>query len=160
MVYDPVSGEESPYSDYLAARRRDASASVAVELKPLAEYPAWAVKRTYEGKVEAVSGGILNLGKVRDWATVYINGKKAVDLWCEPYSCDITPFLEGGRADIRVEVTSTWYNALVHDASLPEEERMTWTKNGPKPGSPYHDAGLLDRTAILRLHSSGTGGGQ
>ena len=160
VVYDPVSGEESPYSDYLAARRRDASASVSVELKPLAEYPAWAVKRTYEGKVEAVPGGVLNLGKVRDWATVYINGKKAVDLWCEPYSCDITPFLEGGRADIRVEVTSTWYNALVHDAGLPEEERMTWTKNGPKPGSPYHDAGLLDRTAILRLHSSGTGGGQ
>ena len=49
----------------------------------------------------------------------------------------------GASAEIRVETVSTWYNALVHDASLPEAERTTWTKNGPKADASYHDAGLL-----------------
>ena len=117
-----------------------------VELKPVEAYPAWATKRVYEGRV-AVPGSpsrvMLDLGRVRDWATVFVDGVKAAELWCEPYSFDVAPFLKNGAADIRVEVTSTWYNALVHDASLPEAERTTWTKKGPKSDASYHDAGLL-----------------
>ncbi len=37
----------------------------------------------------------LNLGAVRDWATVYVNGRKVCDLWCNPYECEVTDFLSG-----------------------------------------------------------------
>ena len=61
-----------------------------------------------------------------------------------PFICDIMQYVKpGASAEIRVETVSTWYNALVHDASLPEAERTTWTKNGPKADASYHDAGLL-----------------
>ena len=56
---------------------------------------------------------------------------------------------QGASAEIRVETVSTWYNALVHDASLPEAERTTWTKNGPKSDAQYHDAGLLGPVNLL-----------
>lgn len=123
-----------------------------VELKPVEAYPAWATKRVYEGRI-AVPGSpsrvMLDLGRVRDWATVFVDDVKAAELWCEPYSFDVAPFLKNGAADIRVEVTSTWYNALVHDASLPEGERTTWTIKGPKVGSLYRDAGLLGPANLL-----------
>jgi hypothetical protein len=144
-VFDPVTGKER------SASGRDAGRVVAdalvrpVEPVPDAEYPAWAVKRVYRAHL-AVPGGrrvVLDLGRVRDWATVYVNGEKAAELWCEPYKCDITPFAGGGTAEIRVETTSTWYNTLVRDASRPEGERETWTIKGPKAGSEYRPAGLI-----------------
>ena len=47
------------------------------------------------------------------------------------------------KAVIRVEVVSTWYNALVEDAKLPEQDRRTWTLFGPKADATYHAAGIL-----------------
>ena len=111
-----------------------------------------ATKRTYEGavKIENAAAEIrLDLGKVRDWATVSVNGRKVADLWCEPYVCDISQFVEKGRlTSIRVEVVSTWYNALVEDAKHPEKNRRTWTLFGPKADAKYHDAGLLGPGAV------------
>ena len=111
-----------------------------------------ATKRIYEGtvKIENAAASVrLDLGKVRDWATVYVNGQKAADLWCEPYVCDISQFVEKGQpASIRVEVVSTWYNALTEDAKLPEKDRRTWTLFGPKADAKYHDAGLLGPATV------------
>jgi len=146
-MFNPVTGEVSDFLDEFMKASRVSPTSVAVELKPEADYPAWATKRIYCGRLEVPSGTFecrIDLGAVRDWATVYVDGCKVADLWCEPYVCDIMPYVKpGGSAEIRVEVVSTWYNALVHDASLPEAERTTWTKNGPEADAPYHDAGLL-----------------
>ena len=87
---------------------------------------------------------ILDLGDVRDWATVYVNGRKVADMWCRPYACDIAQHVKGGgNVDIRVEVVSTWYNKLVHDAGLPKEDRTTWTLKGPSAKMPYCESGLL-----------------
>ena len=145
-VFDPVTGNECGVDEW----RKPSSAAarkVAVDLKPVEDYPVRATRRIYEGTVEIadVTAGLrLDLGRVRDWATVYVNGRKAADLWCEPYACDISQFVEKGRpAAIRVEVVSTWYNALVEDAKLPEKERLTWTLFGPNADAQYHDAGLL-----------------
>ena len=145
-VFDPVTGKECDVAEW-----RKPSSVVAtkttIDLKPVEDYPIRATKRIYEGTIETVdvSDGLrLDLGKVRDWATVYVNGRKVADLWCEPYACDISQFVEKGRsASIRVEITSTWYNALAEDAKLPEKDRRTWTLFGPKADAKYHDAGLL-----------------
>ena len=146
-MFNPVTGQVSDFLDELMKASRVPPASVAVELKPEADYPAWATKRIYSGRLEIPPGTFecrLDLGAVRDWATVFVDGRKVADLWCEPYACDIMPYVKsGGSVEIRVEAVSTWYNALVHDASLPEAERTTWTKNGPKADASYHDAGLL-----------------
>ena len=120
-------------------------------MKPVEDYPIRATRRIYEGTFKAPNAATvrIDLGKVRDWATVYVNGRKVADLWCEPYACDIAPYVESGRStSIRVEVVSTWYNALVEDAKLPEKDRRTWTLFGPKADAKYHDAGLF---GLVRL---------
>ena len=48
-----------------------------------------------------------------------------------------------GENEIRIRVTSTWYNRLVYDAALPELERKTWTIRGPAPDAPFLPAGLM-----------------
>jgi hypothetical protein len=40
-------------------------------------------------------------------------------------------------------VTSTWFNRLVRDASLPEKDRRTWVIAGPRKDAPLREAGLL-----------------
>ena len=83
-------------------------------------------------------------GAVVHFAYETFDGRKVAELWCEPYTCDIAPYVKPGRdAAIRVDVTSTWYNALVEDAKLPEKDRRTWTKCGPGPDAKYHEAGLV-----------------
>ena len=39
---------------------------------------------------DGMKGGILSLGRVCGVAEVFVNGRKAATLWCEPYVCDIS----------------------------------------------------------------------
>ena len=91
-------------------------------------------------------------GGVHDWATVWVNGREAARLWCEPYRCDIAPYVRSGKNEIRVEVVSTLYNTLVHEASLPPSERTTWVLGGPKAGAPFAPVGL-ENDAWVSLRS-------
>ena len=157
VVFDPVTGTECS----VEAWRKPSSAAAttaAIDLKPVEDYPIRATKRVYEGTVEVASAAsevCLDLGRVRDWATVYVNGRKVADLWCEPYSCDISPHVAPGRpVAVRVEVVSTWYNALVEDAKRPEKERRTWTLFGPKADAKYHEAGLLGPARLVTSRAS------
>ena len=75
-------------------------------------------------------------------AEVTVNGKQVHTLWCSPFVLDIGEYLTSGENRLEVAVTSTWYNRLVYDASLPENERRTWTINGPAAGSELKDSGL------------------
>ena len=69
----------------------------------------------------------LDLGDVRDFARVFVNGRDVAALWAEPYRCDIAPFALKGENEIKVEVTSTWFNRLAYDFNQPSEKRKTWT---------------------------------
>lgn len=157
-VFDPVTGLECSHDAWTAKRGRDRAVSVPVSLERTADYPAWATRRVYNGSVhvpESAEECILDLGDVRDWATVYVNGRKVAELWCRPYACDMVPYAKSGTiAEIRVEVVSTWYNALVHDAGLPEAERTTWTLSGPSADMPYHESGLLGPVCLTATRSS------
>ena len=90
----------------------------------------------------------LDLGKVNMIAEVQVNGQKAGVLWCSPYALDITDQLKKGRNELQVKVTSTWFNRLVFDASLPEAERKTWTISGPEANSPLKAYGLLGPVSV------------
>lgn len=85
----------------------------------------------------------LDLGKVDMVAVVKLNGKHLRTLWCAPYSLDISPAVVNGSNKLEIEITSTWFNRLVYDASLPEEERKTWTIEGPSANEELKDTGLF-----------------
>jgi hypothetical protein len=44
---------------------------------------------------------------------------------------------------VQIEVTGTWFNRLVYDAGQPEEQRKTWTIDGPKKDAALRESGLL-----------------
>ncbi|MDR1517832.1 MAG: hypothetical protein LBS52_07055 [Dysgonamonadaceae bacterium] len=90
---------------------------------------------------------VLDLGDVEMIATVRLNGVKYNSLWTQPYRLDISDAIHEGKNDLQVEVTSTWFNRLVYDASQPEADRKTWTISGPKD-KPLRKSGLLGPVAI------------
>lgn len=95
------------------------------------------------GRMSKKSRYILDLGKVEEIAVVTVNGHEFPALWAAPYRCDITEAIKKGINEIKVEVTSTWFNRLAYDASLPESQRKTWVIDGPGAGSPLRESGLL-----------------
>ena len=70
---------------------------------------------------------ILDLGEVRDFARVFVNDHEVAALWAESYRCDISQYVKKGDNEIRIDVTSTWFNRLAYDFNLPLEKRKTWT---------------------------------
>ena len=91
---------------------------------------------------------ILELGRVDMIASVSVNGTPVRTLWSAPYSLDITDALRKGDNRISIEVTSTWFNRLVYDASLPESERKTWALKYPSKDASLRDSGLLGPVQI------------
>ena len=86
---------------------------------------------------------MLDLGKVNMIAEVFVNDQKIRTLWCTPYCLDISKYVKQGKNKLQVKVTSTWFNRLAFDASLPEADRKTWPIEGPKAGSKLKEYGLL-----------------
>lgn len=70
---------------------------------------------------------VLDLGAVKDFATVSVNGQTLRTLWMPPFEIDVTRFVKAGNNDLSVRVTNRWPNRLIGDDFLPEAERKTWT---------------------------------
>ena len=83
-------------------------------------------------------------------AEVFVNGNKVCALWSLPYRCEIGKFVENGENDLRVDVTSTWFNRLAFDAGLPKNEQKTWTISAPRKGTSPRPAGLLGPVTLRR----------
>ena len=92
---------------------------------------------------------LLDLGKVNMLAVIKVNGHKAGTLWCPPYNIDISKYVKEGENELSIEVTSTWFNRLVYDVSLPESERKTWTISGPSADAPLRDSGLMGPVKLI-----------
>ncbi len=69
---------------------------------------------------------MLDLGKVKDIAEVFVNDKKAKVLWAPDYRCNITNLLKKGKNKLEIRVTNTWNNRLAGDDLHPEKERFTF----------------------------------
>jgi len=66
---------------------------------------------------------ILDLGTVKNFAVVAVNGKTFPVLWKPPYRVDITDALDP-KADafsLEVKVTNLWPNRLIGDDAMPED---------------------------------------
>jgi hypothetical protein len=87
----------------------------------------------------------LDLGVVREVATVTINGKEAGILWKPPYRIDITEHIKPGTNQLSISVTNTWNNRLVGDAQRDNDADITRTNMRAhfKPNSPLKPSGLI-----------------
>ncbi|MES2428050.1 MAG: glycosyl hydrolase [Bacteroidota bacterium] len=69
----------------------------------------------------------LDLGDVKDVAEVRLNGKQLGILWCAPWRVEITDAVKQKGNILEVKVINLWANRVVHDLSLPKEQRLTKT---------------------------------
>jgi hypothetical protein len=69
----------------------------------------------------------LDLGEVRELATVRLNGEDLGVWWKPPYRKEVTGVLRPGKNTLEVTAVNTWVNRLIGDANLPEAERVTST---------------------------------
>ncbi len=85
----------------------------------------------------------LNLGDVKNLASVSVNGKNLGVIWKPPYKIEITNAVHIGDNDIVIEVSNTWYNRLVLDAGLPKKKKQTWLGTGIRNGGVRKNSELI-----------------
>ncbi|HRZ37707.1 MAG TPA: hypothetical protein P5534_15265, partial [Candidatus Paceibacterota bacterium] len=100
---------------------------------------------------EGASHFVLDLGEVRDLATVRLNGKDLGTLWMAPWRLDITGAVKPGPNTLEIQVINTWNNRLVGDAALPAAARHTvLLAPTVQANTPLLPAGLLGPVRILQ----------
>jgi hypothetical protein len=102
---------------------------------------------TYSTKFDlpaGLSAVDLDLGGVREIATVRLNGRELGVLWQKPFRVHATAAARAGTNHLEIDITNLWPNRLIGDAALPPEERLTRT-NITKfhAGTPLLPSGLL-----------------
>ncbi len=90
---------------------------------------------------------VLDLGNVKEMASVKINGHQMQVIWAAPFSFDITEFAISGENKLEIEVVNMWPNRLIGDGKSPENERLTKTNinkfNGPDADQYLRVSGIL-----------------
>jgi hypothetical protein len=76
------------------------------------------------GKNRAV---MLDLGRVKNFAQVSVNGKDLGTLWKAPFRVDVSRALKAGRNRISVRVTNLWPNRIIGDEQLPPDVEWNGT---------------------------------
>jgi hypothetical protein len=64
---------------------------------------------------------LLDLGRVKNFATVTLNGKDLGVLWKEPFVVDVTEAVRAGRNELKIKVTNLWVNRIIGDEQLPAD---------------------------------------
>ena len=77
-------------------------------------------KRVATPKLPPHARLMLDLGNVKNFAEVTVNGKVFPVLWKPPFRVDVTDALAGGKAtlDLSIRVTNLWPNRLIGDDRL------------------------------------------
>ena len=70
---------------------------------------------------------VLDLGDVRDFATVVVNGHVYPALWKPPFRVDVSDAVKGSMLDVSIRVTNRWPNKLIGDDRKPDD--CTWKKS-------------------------------
>jgi alpha-L-rhamnosidase len=97
---------------------------------------------------------VLDLGRVREFAQVTLNGKALPDiLWKPPFTLDVTSVLQNGPNIIEVKVTNLWPNRIVGDQQPDAKEKYTFTVYGAyKADSPLVESGLLGPVKVFAIN--------
>ena len=112
------------------------------QIKYYSGHATYETKFRYHNKIS--NQVTLNLGTVKDIATVYINGINCGTIWTEPYEVNVTKAIKKGKNTLRIVVVNTWANALLgNDMGIPPFNNI-WTnaKYRKKEAAPI-SAGLI-----------------
>jgi hypothetical protein len=90
----------------------------------------------------------LDLGVVKNIASVKLNGKSLGIVWTAPWRVEITSAVKPGTNLLEIEVVNLWPNRLIGDAALPAEQRLTRTNIPFKSDAPLLSSGLLGPVTI------------
>jgi hypothetical protein len=96
----------------------------------------------------------LDLGNLWTIGEAWLNGQPLGILWTVPFRVECTGALREGTNELVVEVTNTWFNRLVGDASLPAAQRITRMNVAVTGGRPWashepRESGLFGPVRIL-----------
>jgi hypothetical protein len=87
----------------------------------------------------------LNLGRVREIATVIVNGHRLETIWRTPFAVRIDPVIHAGNNTIEIRVTNLWPNRLIGDLQLSAAQHFTHTNvRAYSNNSPLLPSGILE----------------
>ena len=81
----------------------------------------------------------LDLGSVKDMASVTLNGTPVGVVWCEPFQLEITGAVKPTGNVLRIDVVNKWSNRLMGDEVLKE----SYTTGNASHGPSLYSSGLL-----------------
>lgn len=111
-----------------------------------ASYETTFKRKSTANKGEAV---VLDLGRVENIATVYVNGKNCGTVWRAPYTVDITDAVKKGKNELKIVVVNTWANALQGNDEGKAPFKGIWTNGKYRRASKQLlPAGLLGEIRI------------
>lgn len=90
----------------------------------------------------------LDLGVVKNIASVKLNGQDLGIVWTAPWRVNITTAVRQQHNLLEVEVINLWPNRLIRDAALPAAERLTHTNIVLKQDTALLPSGLLGPVKI------------
>jgi len=100
----------------------------------------------------------LDLGDVKNLATVTVNGKQLGQLWHAPFRVDITSALKPGANELAIGVTNAWVNRMIGDQQPHAARKYTFTTEKPyRADSPLLPSGLLGPVTILSVTQDASG---
>ena len=92
----------------------------------------------------------IDLGRVKNIATVSVNGKPCGTAWRAPYLVDITDAVKKGKNTLRVSVVNTWANALQgNDIGTPPFKGIWTNARFRRAEKDLLPAGLLGKVSII-----------
>ncbi len=91
----------------------------------------------------------LNLGQVREIASVAVNGIAVQTMWRAPFVARIDPVLHSGDNTLEIQVTNLWPNRIIGDLQPSATARYTHTNvRAYTKDSPLLPSGILEPIAI------------
>jgi hypothetical protein len=91
----------------------------------------------------------LDLGNVKNLAEVRFNGVRLGVVWTPPFRLEITQAVKPQGNRLEISVTNLWWNRLVGDAGLPENQRIAKTHVQLDKASPLQESGLLGPVSLM-----------
>ncbi len=114
---------------------------------------------TYTKRFEAASEWFgkgaklwIDIGDVKNLASVSVNGQELGTIWHAPYRVDATPALKPGTNEISVKVINAWVNRLVGDAQPGVTTKYTFTTwQYYSAKSPVLASGLIGPVTVVKV---------
>jgi hypothetical protein len=120
----------------------------------------------------------LDLGKVKNFAEVELNGHAFETIWKAPFRLDVSKYIKSGNNSLVIKVTNLWPNRLIGDEQYPAQAKYNggpiaewpdWILDGkPRPASkriafttwkfynqdsPLLDSGLIGPVRLITVKS-------